>query len=1413
MTIPGVTDHDLLRVAELVATEGIKEHPSADLHIANFNQACATIASNHEGTVIGVYNAKTATKYAFKFCGLRFGHPAVQDHTGFLNEMITPKAAADLGLDYRMPVMANVKCYQGSYEPKQGVYPQREQLMDDMEFVTEHLAIRLFWMSCMIGSMMCNTRRMSDYRENTISPRMGGPAGCFIMNGLERHMVLPQHLRGNVPVVHITQRDRQYITKVVLQYRSLHEMKTRTTSTLNITADGTDKRNAPVIGVAIQFVATEPLTMAAIFILLGVEDRADMERLLLPHGAAHEHLQYQTLLEEILDATYPTLPDREALMIALGSSPKAKTNAKRIHIARGLLDKEFLPNVGTDYHNKAVTFGLLMRRLLLVYLGLAPENNRDCMLNVRCSTPVDIIPQFVKSLIQTQFLPVLTKDLSKSSQSGVNIIEHFVDCVPVNNNSITARLHTAFRQGLFSTNSEAASKTGLTASAMTINLHSTEGHLRKMRNPTKSEDKDPRARQTGGDAAHLKDMCDSTEGGTCGLVDPRANLTIVRAPYPSHYIRHVLQQQQAQFGSTDGSGTFVMLNGCPLWRTHEPKALVTHLRHLRRDFGAIPRDVSISWFGVRRNDPFGEVRIVSDPGEVLAPLFVVDNLYKLKDLLPRMPHMLPRDFVNELHAQGILEYVGIEENMCEPGTLTAQRISDAVVGKHTWSEIEPSITIMGPNSIFTPCADSNQGPRNNYHCLDENALVLRPNNTTTRMGDMEIGMDLVVFDEETRETFVSVVEHVEKHTKATTKKMCRIFTTSCSSLLLTHDHQVYAYPAGFEPDKAPLQPWQWYQASELKVGQYIGYVHILPYPKPPEGTNVNQDLPANSIWVQEFVTNTRVLSINLRENPVIVADITVAGTASCFFANGVAVHNSGQKRQAVGAPTPHTFHKSSGANYHLCYPQKPITCTRGARASSEMEYPCGQTFIMGIGKFNNRGIEDAVVLNKASVERGLGRILVKHTYRAVEVQTSLKKDFFGVPPPNCKNRRRQSYKHINPTTGAPAVGSFLDAGCVVIAKWTSHKSKRTSRAGDKNKPTNGKNKRTKKKARLSDLSATRSNENGVVESKEGADSDDSDSESELDPHEPYVCHDSSLVTKPHQGTVQVIDVITGLNEQGQRTLRVVVLQMRAPVVGDKFTSRHAQKGVAAVLVNQEDMPFTDSGMPLDICVNPCMMPSRMTAGAIKEVTAGKAGALEGRIMDLSSFSDLEPFESILMQHGFHWSGKEVVYDGITGCKMREPVAIGCIVMERLKHMVCDKVQARARGARIPVTNQPVEGRAKLGAIRTGEMERDTIIGHGAAYTLLDRLSNCSDGKAFMMCPTCRSLGCELRSPDQPKNEPTSYYCRTCENAVLSGALDRDEVEDIIVLNTTQTAYLLKIYLAGMQMDLQLLSSNKNTCVN
>ncbi|MCL4372161.1 hypothetical protein M1373_02470 [Candidatus Marsarchaeota archaeon] len=203
--------------------------------------------------------------------------------------------------------------------------------------------------------------------------------------------------------------------------------------------------------------------------------------------------------------------------------------------------------------------------------------------------------------------------------------------------------------------------------------------------------------------------------------------------------------------------------------------------------------------------------------------------------------------------------------------------------------------------------------------------------------------------------------------------------------------------------------------------------------------------------------------------------------------------------------------------------------------------------------------------------------------------------------------------------------------------------------------------------------------------------------------------------------------------------------IKVPEIGDKFASRQSQKGVTALIVPQEDMPYTKEGIVPDLLLNPIGLPNRMTYGHILEMLGAKAASLKGSTMDGTPFSmhgkeRIDEYADILSSYGFEKFGNENFYDGRTGKKFAAQLFNGVVYYHRLWHMVSLKIQVRSRGPVQILTRQPTEGKPRKGGLKFGEMERDALVGHGASLLIKERMLDQSDKAPVWICRDCGDIG-------------------------------------------------------------------------
>jgi DNA-directed RNA polymerase II subunit RPB2 len=269
-------------------------------------------------------------------------------------------------------------------------------------------------------------------------------------------------------------------------------------------------------------------------------------------------------------------------------------------------------------------------------------------------------------------------------------------------------------------------------------------------------------------------------------------------------------------------------------------------------------------------------------------------------------------------------------------------------------------------------------------------------------------------------------------------------------------------------------------------------------------------------------------------------------------------------------------------------------------------------------------------------------------------------------------------------------------------------------------------------------------------------------------------HDTSIQLHPSENGI-VDQVLITSNDKDERLVQIRMRSIRVPQMGDKFASRHGQKGTCGMLYTQEDMPFNQEGIVPDLIINPHAIPSRMTIGHLIECLISKVAALRGSEGDATPFSNITVNEigQELHNHGYHKHGWEVMFAGISGKPLTNMIFIGPTYYQRLKHLVADKIYCRSRGKVTNLTRQPLEGRKRQGGLRFGEMERDCIISHGAASFLRERLLLVSDVYRMHVCSKCGLIA--VADFDKKR-----FFCGTCQKKEISPDSSSQRVFQVMI---------------------------------
>ena len=408
-------------------------------------------------------------------------------------------------------------------------------------------------------------------------------------------------------------------------------------------------------------------------------------------------------------------------------------------------------------------------------------------------------------------------------------------------------------------------------------------------------------------------------------------------------------------------------------------------------------------------------------------------------------------------------------------------------------------------------------------------------------------------------------------------------------------------------------------------------------------------------------------------------------------------------KQAMGVYVTNYHHRMDKSAFVLSYPMRPFVDTKVMNILKLNEIPSGCNVIVAIMTHTGYNQEDSILFNKGSIDRGLFQATVYHTEKDEDKKITGDDEIRGVPDKTkTKGVKFGSYSKIN-EFGVIDENTIVKNQDIIISKYVPIKE--------------NKNDNTKKIKYEDQSRSYKTNEDCYV--------------------------DKNYLQK---------------NGDGYNSCKIKLRALRQPVIGDKFSSRHGQKGTIGNIIPEEDMPYTHNGIKPDIIINPHAIPSRMTIAQLKETLLGKILVEIGAFGDGTSFgtTTVNDLCNKLGSIGYESKGNEILYNGMTGEQIDSEIFIGPCFYQRLKHMVLDKQHSRSIGPMVGLTRQPAEGRSRDGGLRCGEMERDGLICHGMAQTTKDRLYNCSDKYSIYTCKNCGMIASV--NPDKD-----IYVCLLCEN--------------------------------------------------
>jgi len=1230
----------------------------------------------------------------------------------------------------------------------------------------------------MIGSERCNLKDKTKKEKIELGECEKDNGGYFIIKGKER--VLIGQLRGvyNQPIVLSQKASDKY--KYICEVRSMSEETGH--SVLIQVKIGQDDRN---ILFSLPYIK-EVIHVGIVLKALGCVSEEDIRNII---GNPEKNEKMEKYMKYIIRDSYHIKTQEEALKYISQYTIHIIKEEKKIDYTSQVVENELLPHMGifATIKEKTAFLGHMVNKLLRTAIGQRKEDDRDNYANKRVEMAGVLCSELFRTLFK-RFIKTIELQLEKKKQKPdiLNIISR---C-----NSITTGLRSAFAVGNWGVSKNTYIRTGVSQVLSRLTYAATLSHLRRIVIPIGKEGKNSKIRQI--HSSQIMYIC-PTEcfdpetkilmyDGTYKkakyikendlLIDDKGNATRVETT-----ISGISQMYEVTHDCNNFFDSYIVTSNHILTlKALNHKKIVnneviwfdkTNFQYQKRLFASKREavdfistldddivDITIEKYlklsetiksklvafksGVywKKNNDCNEDSY--EYGQNIDKNYYIPNEYIITDTKSRLD--LLKGICNKIgnHYERIISFTGPHEFLLQLQLLIRSLMFSCYIAKQG-NKMKLLFFINGAGSTSEiKVVKKNIGPfvgwqlNGNGRFLHHDFTVLH---NTPEGQSIGIVMNLAFMATVTKRIpTVIVKEIIEKsenlvfiHDYKGLDNCPKIFLNgilmgvTLNPIAFIEEMKLYRRNGlldkeiSFTYDKID---------NEIKIfcdeGRFIR--PLLTVDKKTNELNIttNDKLDWNELIESQkihYIDNSEiencVIAMTEKELETKICDFCEINPAMMLGVMASAIpfpdHNQSPRniyqasmgKQAIGIHALSHQIRTDTITYVLNYPQRPLVTTIPAQIMGFNEMPSGINAIVAVITYSGFNQEDSIIMNKASIERGL---FCATSYRTL-VEEERKQGTYNFEticlPPYAKRKRNANYSLLDENglvkTRINGNSVYVEKGDVIVGKLL-----------------------------------TKSNKNGDEE-----------------------LIDCSYVIKT--GEEGYVDrVLQTITPNGYKLIKVTIRNEKIPESGDKNASRSAQKGTIGLVMPQENMPFTASGITPDILINSLCIPSRMTISQLLETVLGKACCLDGTFGDATPFSSnstniAENICDRLQKNGFERHGWETMYNGMTGEPLEAKIFIGPTYYQRLKHMVSDKVHSRSHGQVTTLTRQPLEGRSRDGGLRFGEMERDAMIGHGVSRFLKERLFDKSDAYQMFICDKCGNIA------------TTHKECRACESDLIS----------------------------------------------